>query len=191
MLSVVSKVPFMSCCLLQCTGPPVSLVLDVSGDVRDDDSRMALVAVELSSVVFRCSFLVDPEPDVVWLQNEQPIDTSQQHYIVNRVYQTAGRPIGNFTETLEISSVVLEDTGDFTCTAANGYGSANATESLVVIGWLGCCHFMMSTHISLHLSSASNCESKRTTASDRRGNTRWQSFTDQHHFLHHQGRACG
>lgn len=115
----------------------MSLELEVSGDVTDDDSRMAFVAVELSSVVLRCSFLADPEPNVVWLLNGQPIDTDQpKYYMVDVEYEISNRAIGNFTETLTIISVVMIDSGNYTCMGSNIHGSSLyiATKTLDVIG---------------------------------------------------------
>ena len=114
----------------------MALELGVGGDVTYDESRMAFVAVEGSPVEFRCSFLADPEPNVVWLLNGRPVDTNQPRlYTLTREYETSDRPIHNFTETLTIMSAVLTNGGDYTCVGSNIHGDSQAMEILDVIGY--------------------------------------------------------
>jgi hypothetical protein len=116
-------------------GPPVSLVLEVNGDVIYDENRIAFVVVEQRRVLFTCSFLADPRPNVVWLRNGEPINTSNpQKYTLVREYEISERPIGNFTETLTIIGAVLNDTGSYTCAGSNTHGDTRALEMLEVIG---------------------------------------------------------
>lgn len=132
-------------------GPPVFLELKVSGNVTDDEARMAFVAVERSLVEFRCSFQADPEPNVVWLLNESLINTNQpERYAVTREHESSGRPILNFTETLTIMSAVLSDSGNYTCIGSNIHGNSQAMDVLDVIGeasyLLQCHNVSMSLH---------------------------------------------
>lgn len=117
-----------------CVGPPVSLQIEVGGDVREDEGRMAYVAVESDSVVLRCSCLADPKPSVVWLRDGQVIETDLQPdlYSVETEYNISNRPIGNFTETLTIIAVM--DSGSYTCSVSNDHGNSQAMEALDVIG---------------------------------------------------------
>lgn len=107
--------------------------LEVSGAVRIDPNRMAYVAVEENSVILTCSFLADPRPDVRWLFNNVTIDTNQPRYTVTSIYQNLGST-GNFTEQLNIVSVVREDAGTYTCVGVNTHGSAQARQNLSIIG---------------------------------------------------------
>jgi hypothetical protein len=116
-------------------GPPVDLMLDVGGDVRDGVAMMNFVAVEGSSVSFRCSFQADPEPNVAWLLDGELIDTDRSlRHTLERVYGSTNQAIGNFTEILEIKDTVEEDSGEYVCSVSNSHGSSSASEELVVIG---------------------------------------------------------
>jgi len=62
-----------------------------------------------------------PNPNVKWTFNGQPVDSQSQRSVYD-----------NFT--LHLESVTSADTGNFTCTAWNVYGSDNVTTSLLVVG---------------------------------------------------------
>ncbi len=86
------------------------LQLVVSGEVVV--RRMNYVAVEGGRVVLTCSFLADPQPTVTWVRNDVTISTGDaRRYAVERRYESVG-PIGNYTETMAILSVVEEDQGN-------------------------------------------------------------------------------
>ena len=119
----------------------MSLDLAVGGAVREDDMRMAYVAVETSPVVLRCTFLADPVPSVTWLLDGVAMDTNQPgRYAVETKYEDTNVPIGNYTQTLTILRVVSQDAGEYTCVGANRHGSLQAMEALVVIGQSGEAH---------------------------------------------------
>lgn len=61
-----------------------------------------------------------PTPNVKWTFNGQPIDLQR-----SVIYE-------NFT--LHLESVTNMETGNYTCTAWNVYGSENVTTSLLVVG---------------------------------------------------------
>ncbi|KAL4135375.1 hypothetical protein QTP88_006989 [Uroleucon formosanum] len=63
-----------------------------------------------------------PTPNVKWTFNSQPIDLLQSQRLV----------YDNFT--LHLDSVTSTDSGNYTCTAWNIYGSENITTSLLVVG---------------------------------------------------------
>lgn len=63
-----------------------------------------------------------PNPNVKWTFNSQPVDSQSSQ---RSVYD-------NFT--LHLESVTSADTGNYTCTAWNVYGSENVTMSLLVVG---------------------------------------------------------
>lgn len=63
-----------------------------------------------------------PTPNVKWTFNSQPIDLLQSQRLV----------YDNFT--LHLESVTSTDSGNYTCTAWNVYGSENVTTSLLVVG---------------------------------------------------------
>jgi len=63
-----------------------------------------------------------PTPNVKWTFNSQPIDLLQSPRLV----------YDNFT--LHLDSVTSTDSGNYTCTAWNVYGSENITTSLLVVG---------------------------------------------------------
>lgn len=63
-----------------------------------------------------------PTPKVKWTFNSQPIDILHSQRLVN----------DNFT--LHLESVTSVDSGNYTCTAWNVYGSENVTTSLLVVG---------------------------------------------------------
>lgn len=112
----------------------MSLLLNVSGEVMEDEERMAYIVTEKGSVTFTCSFLADPTPNVTWLQDGKSFDTNQPHYIVDKRTTSLGS-IGNFQEDLTIISAVLEDSGHYICMVANSLGVVNTTAAvLVVIG---------------------------------------------------------
>lgn len=62
-----------------------------------------------------------PNPNVKWTFNSQPIDLQSQRSIYDNY-------------TLHLESVTSLDTGNYTCTAWNVYGSENVTTSLLVVG---------------------------------------------------------
>lgn len=62
-----------------------------------------------------------PVPNVKWTLDGQPIES----HLSGSVYD-------NFT--LHLDSVTSMDTGNYTCTAWNVYGSENVTTSLLVVG---------------------------------------------------------
>lgn len=62
-----------------------------------------------------------PSPNVKWTLDGQPVDLRSHR----SVYE-------NFT--LHLGSVTGLDTGNYTCTAWNVYGSENVTTSLLVVG---------------------------------------------------------
>ncbi len=124
----------MMSCLL--AGPPVMLRLEVSGEVVV--RRMNYVAVEGGRVVLTCSFLADPKPTVTWLLDNVNISTDDdKRYTVERRYDSIA-PIGNYTETLTILSVVEEDQGNYTCRGENIHSSPQQpvtdTQPLEIIG---------------------------------------------------------
>lgn len=63
-----------------------------------------------------------PTPNVKWTFNSQPIDLLHSQRLV----------YDNFT--LHLESVTSVDSGNYTCTAWNVYGSENVTTSLLVVG---------------------------------------------------------
>jgi len=63
-----------------------------------------------------------PTPNVKWTFNSQPIDLLHSQRLV----------YDNFT--LHLESVTSADSGNYTCTAWNVYGSENVTTSLLVVG---------------------------------------------------------
>lgn len=62
-----------------------------------------------------------PTPNVKWTFNSQPVDLQAQRSVYD-----------NFT--LHLESVTSADTGNYTCTVWNVYGSENVTTSLLVVG---------------------------------------------------------
>lgn len=62
-----------------------------------------------------------PTPNVKWTFNSQPIVLQAQRSVYD-----------NFT--LRLESVTSANTGNYTCTAWNVYGSENVTTSLLVVG---------------------------------------------------------
>ena len=115
------------------TGAPVSLLLNVSGEVVDDEERMAYVVTEKGSVKFTCSFQADPTPSVTWLKDDVPFSTNQPQYTVEKETTSLGN-IDMFAENLIITSAVRADSGNYTCMVNNIHGVVSAFEALVVIG---------------------------------------------------------
>ncbi len=112
------------------------LWLEVSGEVVV--RRMNYVAVEGGRVVLTCSFLADPRPTVTWMRDDVTVSTGDaRRYAVERRYARIG-PIGNYTETLTILSVVEGDQGNYTCRGENIHSSPQQpvmdTQPLEIIG---------------------------------------------------------
>lgn len=113
----------------------MSFSLDVSGDVMDDSNRGAYVAIESRTVVFNCSFSVDPQPSVEWLHNHQLIQTQQiSKYRTATNTFTDTPPIGHTYYQLTLLSAAEEDTGNYTCRGINEYGDGEVMQRLIVIG---------------------------------------------------------
>lgn len=62
-----------------------------------------------------------PTPNVKWTFNGQPVEVQSLRSVFD-----------NFT--LHLESVTAVDSGNYTCTAWNVYGSENVTTSLLVVG---------------------------------------------------------
>ena len=81
-----------------------------------------------------CLALGLPAPTVTWTKNDQHISPTGPNYRMHR------------TGTLEFSSVNVEDTGSYTCTASNEAGNASRTVNLKVQGELSVMY--METQVS-------------------------------------------
>lgn len=72
------------------------------------------------TVALQCKALGSPPPRITWLRNDQPLRPSDRHHF------TPGNQL------LIISSVLLEDTGRYTCLMSNTLGTERAHSQLVV-----------------------------------------------------------
>ena len=61
-----------------------------------------------------CQIDGNPTPNIAWLINGSPLDTSQSHLSVS---------VSGSLALLQISNSVLTDTGYYSCRAINGIGS--------------------------------------------------------------------
>ena len=83
------------------------------------------------NVVFNCQASTDPAEEsklrIEWKRNGEPID-----------YEQEGRISKNMADnSLTISQVVVDDSGEYTCVASNGLDSDEVTAQLTVKG--ECC----------------------------------------------------
>ena len=95
-------------------------------------------AVDTERVELNCSFLADPRPNITWLLNGMEINTEDsERYDRGMMYENVS-PIGRYSETLIIRSVVMADEGNYTCRAQNEHSNleqpAEDTQTLEVIG---------------------------------------------------------
>lgn len=88
------------------------------------------------SVTLRCSATGNPLPDITWFLDRQPLMSSSSRVMQNQQrhqqVQTGGG--GETTGYLNITSVQIEDGGEYTCVARNSAGEAKHSARLNVYG---------------------------------------------------------
>lgn len=83
--------------------------------------------VEGEPVVFMCSLIACPVPEITWFHNNRPIPTG-----LRRVIKTES-DLHHHSSSLEVKRVQDRDSGSYRLLAVNSEGSAESTASLLVI----------------------------------------------------------
>ncbi|XP_052038730.1 titin isoform X6 [Apodemus sylvaticus] len=84
-------------------------------------------ALEGEPVVFTCSLVASPTPEMTWFHNNRPIPTG-----LRRVIKTEN-DLHQYSSSLEVKRVQGRDSGSYRFLAVNSEGSAESTASLHVI----------------------------------------------------------
>lgn len=96
------------------------MFLSVPPTIEDGPSEVAATVNTRTTLV--CETLGLPEPDIIWEKDGEVIPNSGFRYRVHR------------SGSLEFSSVNVEDSGSYTCSARNEAGSVSRNIDLVVQG---------------------------------------------------------
>lgn len=88
------------------------------------------------SVTLRCSATGNPLPDITWFLDRQPLLSSSSRVMQNQQRQQQAQTGGGGETTgyLNITSVQIEDGGEYTCVARNLAGEAKHSARLNVYG---------------------------------------------------------
>lgn len=94
----------------------------VPPSIRGSEFLEEIRVLQSSPVTLTCDYSGDPQPEIVWAKNGNPISLSDPHYYIN------------MNGSLEIFTADQADTAQYTCTAKNPVGDDTKTISLVVRG---------------------------------------------------------
>ena len=93
--------------------------------------QMTLSTMTEESATFNCSVLADPEATVTF-EFENETLTSGEKYAITK---SSGSEYYIVIYTLEITDLMIPDTGEYWCVATNVHGTARDGAVLQVLGW--------------------------------------------------------